>query len=122
MLLGNICRTEEITKIQMREMNSEKELGGILRNQKWKILQKMKDDPIKDRKKDNKKGFTQHIKGGNVSFVEQFRSQENSHMILTSLKKGKMVNERKYMKQEPRKKVHELRKYIKHPKNLLIIS
>lgn len=58
MLLGNICRTEEITKIQMREMNSEKELGGILRNQKWKILQKMKDDPIKDRKKDNKKGFT----------------------------------------------------------------
>ena len=58
MLLGNICQTEEITKIQMREMNSEKELGGILRNQKWKILQKMKDDPIKDRKKDNKKGFT----------------------------------------------------------------
>ena len=58
MLLGNICRTEEITKIQMREMNSEKELGGILRNQKWKILQKMKDDPMKDRKKDNKKGFT----------------------------------------------------------------
>ena len=122
MLLGNICRTEEITKIQMREMNSEKELGGILRNQKWKILQKMKDDPMKDRKKDNKKGFTQDIKGGNVSFVEQLRSQENSHMILTSLKKGKMVNERKYMKQEPRKKVHELRKYIKHPKNLLMIS
>ena len=43
-------------------------------------------------------------------------------MILTSLKKGKMVNERKYMKQEPRKKVHELRKYIKHPQNLLMIS
>ena len=58
MLLDNICRTEEITKIQMREMNSEEELGGILRNQKWKILQKVKDDPMKDRKKDNKKGFT----------------------------------------------------------------
>lgn len=58
-LLGNICRTEEITKIrEIREMNSEKELGGILRNQKWKIMQKMKDDPMKDRKKDNKKEFT----------------------------------------------------------------
>ena len=32
----NICRTEEITKMQMKEMNSEKEVGGISRNQKWK--------------------------------------------------------------------------------------
>ena len=36
----NICRTEEITKMQMKEMNSEKEVGGISRNQKWKKAQK----------------------------------------------------------------------------------
>ena len=38
----NICRTEEITKIQMKEMSSKKKVGGILRNQKWKKAQKKK--------------------------------------------------------------------------------
>ena len=36
----NICRSEKITKMQMKEMNSEKEVGGISRNQKWKKAQK----------------------------------------------------------------------------------
>ena len=44
-----ICQTEEITKMQMKEMNSEKEVGGISRNQKWK--------------KENKKGSTQTMDG-----------------------------------------------------------
>ena len=30
----NICRIEEIAKMQMKEMNSKKEVGGISRNQK----------------------------------------------------------------------------------------
>ena len=38
----NICLTEEITKMQMKKMNSEKEVGGISRNQKWKKAQKKK--------------------------------------------------------------------------------
>ena len=38
----NICRTEEITKKQIKEMNSEKEVGGISRNQKWQKAQKKK--------------------------------------------------------------------------------
>ena len=38
----NICLTEEIIKMQMKKMNSEKEVGGISRNQKWKKAQKKK--------------------------------------------------------------------------------
>ena len=32
-------------------MNSEKEVGGISRNQKWKKAQKRKEDQIIDRRK-----------------------------------------------------------------------
>ena len=46
----SICRTEEITKMQMREMNCEEEVGGISRNQKWKKAQK-KEGGSDDRRK-----------------------------------------------------------------------
>ena len=52
----------------MREMKSEKELGGILRNQKWKILQKVKDDPMKDRKKRQQERIYLGYKGRKCKF------------------------------------------------------
>ena len=38
----NICPTEEITKMQIKEMNLEHEVGGISRNKKWKKAQEKK--------------------------------------------------------------------------------
>ena len=45
----NICRTEEIMKMQIKEMHSEKEVVGISGNQKWKKAQKRKEDQMVDR-------------------------------------------------------------------------
>ena len=59
----NICRTEQITKMQMKEMNSEKEVGGISRNQKWKKTQKGKGGSYDRQKKENKKGSSQNMDG-----------------------------------------------------------
>ena len=38
----NICGTEEITNMQMKEIHSKKEVSGISRNKKWKKAQKKK--------------------------------------------------------------------------------
>ena len=64
----NICRTGEITKMQMKEMNSEKEVGGISRNQKWKKAQKEKGGSDDRQKKENKKGSTQTMDGKKFKF------------------------------------------------------
>ena len=49
--------------MQMKEMNSEKEVGCISRNQKWKKAQKMKKGSDNRQKKKNKKGSTQTMDG-----------------------------------------------------------
>ena len=49
--------------MQMEEMNSEKEVGCISRNQKWKKAQKMKKGSDNRQKKKNKKGSTQTMDG-----------------------------------------------------------
>ena len=64
----NICQTEEIIKMQMKEMNSEKEVGAISRNQKWKKAQKKKGGSDGRQRKENKKGSTQTINGKGCKF------------------------------------------------------
>ena len=73
----NICRTEEITKMQMKEMNSEKEMGGISRNQKWKKAQKRKEDQTIDRRKKIRKDQLRPWMGRDVNFVDKFTNQES---------------------------------------------
>ena len=73
----NICRTEEITKMQMKEMNSEKEMGGISRNQKWKKAQKRKEDQTIDRRKKIRKDQLRPWMGRDVNFVDEFTNQES---------------------------------------------
>ena len=73
----NICRTEEITKMQMKEMNSEKEMGGISRNQKWKKAQKRKEDQTIDRRKKVRKDQLRPWMGRDVNFVDEFTNQES---------------------------------------------
>ena len=64
----NICQTEEITKMQMKEMNSEKKLVGISRNQKWKKAQEGKIGSDDRQKKENTKGSTQTMDGKKCKF------------------------------------------------------
>ena len=64
-----ICQTEEITKMQMKEMNSEKEVGGISRNQKWKKEGK--------RRKKIRRDQLRPWMGRNVNFVDEFTNQES---------------------------------------------
>ena len=52
----------------MKEMNSEKEVGGISRNQKWKKAQKGKGGSDNRQKKENKKGSTQTMGGKKCKF------------------------------------------------------
>ena len=73
----NICRTEEITKMQMKEMNSEKEMGGISRNLKWKKAQKRKEDQTIDRRKKIRKDQLRPWMGRDVNFVDEFTNQES---------------------------------------------
>ena len=73
----NICRTEEITKMQMKEMNSEKEMGGISRNQKWKRAQKRKEDQTMDRRKKIRKDQLRPWMGRDINFVDEFTNQES---------------------------------------------
>ena len=53
--------------MQMKEMNSEKEVGRISRNQKWKKAQKKKGGSD-DRQKKKNKGSTQTIDGKGCKF------------------------------------------------------
>ena len=64
----NICQTEEITKMHMKEMNSEKEVGGISRNQKWKKAQNKKRGSDDRQKKEIKKGSSQTMDGKGYKF------------------------------------------------------
>ena len=64
----NICRNEEIIKMQMKEMNNEKEVGDISRNQKWKKAQKKKGGSDDRQKKENKKRSTQTMDGKGCKF------------------------------------------------------
>ena len=52
----------------MKEMNSEKKVGGISRNQKWKKAQKKKRESDNRQKKENKKGSTQTMDGKEYKF------------------------------------------------------
>ena len=52
----------------MKEMNSEKEVGGISRNQKQKKAQKKKRGSDNRQKKENKKGSTQIMDGKEYKF------------------------------------------------------
>ena len=67
----NICRTEEITKMQIKEMHSEKEVVGISGNQKWKKAQKKKGGSDGRQMKENKKGSTQTMDGKGCKFCGQ---------------------------------------------------
>ena len=49
-------------------MSSEKEVGGISRNQKWKKAQKKKRGSDDRQKKKNKKGSTQTMDGKEYKF------------------------------------------------------
>ena len=62
----NICRTEEITEMQMKEMNSEKEVD--VKNEK---KHKMKGGSDDRQKKENKKGSTQAMDGKGCKFFGQ---------------------------------------------------
>ena len=64
----NICHAEEITNMYMKEMNSEKEVHDITRNQKWKKAQKKKGGSGDRQKKENKKGSTQTMDGKGCKF------------------------------------------------------
>ena len=104
----NICRIEEIAKMQMKEMNSKKEVGGISRNQKQKKAQKRKEDQIIDRRKKIRRDHLRSWIGRNVNFVNEFTNQESAlHMgrNATRAKRGitgqSVVRKRKYTKHLP---------------------
>ena len=66
----NICQTEETTKMQMKEMSSEKEMGGITKNQKRKkALNKKRGSDNRQKKKN--KGSTQSMDGKECKFCGQ---------------------------------------------------
>ena len=71
----NICQTEEITKMQM---NSEKAVGGISRNQKRKKAQKRKQESEKrHRRKKIRRDQLRPWMGRNVNFVDKSRNQDS---------------------------------------------
>ena len=103
-----IWRTEEMTKMQMKEMDSEKEMGGISRNQQQKKAQKRKEDQIIDRRKKIRRDHLRSWIGRNVNFVNEFTNQESAlHMgrNATRAKRGitgqSVVRKRKYTKHLP---------------------
>ena len=74
----NICQTEEITKMQMKKMNSEKAVGGILRNRKWKKAQKRKQESDnRYRRKKIRRDQLRPWMGRNVNFVDKSTNQES---------------------------------------------
>ena len=74
----NICQTEEITKMQMKKMNSEKAVGGILRNRKWKKAQKRKQESDnRYRRKKIRRDQLRPWMGRNVNFVDKSRNQDS---------------------------------------------
>ena len=60
-----MCGTEENTKMQIKEMNNEKEVD---RNQKWKKAKIKKGRSHNRQKKENKKGSTQTMDGRECKF------------------------------------------------------
>ena len=72
-----IWRTEEMTKMQMKEMDSEKEMGGISRNQQQKKAQKRKEDQIIDRRKKIRRYQLRTWMGRHVNFLDKFANQES---------------------------------------------
>ena len=54
--------------MQMEEINNEKDVGGMSRNQKWKKAQKRKEKSDDTQKKENKKGSTQTMAGKGCKF------------------------------------------------------
>ena len=79
----NICRTDEITRMQMKEM-SDKEINGINKKKYWKSSKHKKQGGGSDQaaiKRDQKNESSKVMMGRNVNSVEGFTNQENvQHM------------------------------------------
>ena len=54
----NVCRTDDITKLQMKEMSNDKEVNGISKQKLWKASKQKKQvgEPDKVIKSDQKNG------------------------------------------------------------------
>ena len=74
----NICGTEEITNMQMKEIHSKKEVSGISRNKNGRKHKKRKEDQITYRTMKIRKDQLRPCMGRNVCFVDKLTNQETS--------------------------------------------
>ena len=77
--------------LEMKEINSGKEVGAYLVSKNGRNFKKWKEDPLKDRKITAREDSLRILVGSYVTFVEEFISEENVwHMSRNteSVKKG----------------------------------